>query len=243
MADTKISALPASTTPLAGTEVLPIVQSSATKQVTVANLTAGRAVATAALSATGIVLTTDATDASSTTAASMKTAGGLAVVKKIYVGDNIVPATAAKGINFTANTSLAGMTSQLLNKYEEGTFTPFISFGGGTTGITYFTQSGLYTRVGRVVTVSGSIYIDSKGSSTGVFELKGLPYTSNGYAVVSITYRSGVTYTGQLQAYLNASEARVTISTISAVGAETNLTNTAVAAGTQFYFSCTYHGQ
>jgi hypothetical protein len=44
MADTKISALPASTTPLAGTEVLPIVQSSATKQVSVANLTAGRAI-------------------------------------------------------------------------------------------------------------------------------------------------------------------------------------------------------
>ena len=43
MADSKISALPASTTPLAGTEVLPIVQSSTTKQVSVANLTAGRA--------------------------------------------------------------------------------------------------------------------------------------------------------------------------------------------------------
>jgi hypothetical protein len=44
MADSKISALPASTTPLAGTEVLPIVQSSTTKQVSVANLTAGRAI-------------------------------------------------------------------------------------------------------------------------------------------------------------------------------------------------------
>ncbi|WJZ48167.1 hypothetical protein [Phage DSL-LC05] len=53
MADTKISALPASTTPLAGTEVLPIVQSGATKQVSVANLTAGRA-----LSATELTLTT-----------------------------------------------------------------------------------------------------------------------------------------------------------------------------------------
>jgi hypothetical protein len=52
MADTKISALPASTTPLAGTEVLPIVQSSATKQVSVENLTAGRAI-----SATQITLT------------------------------------------------------------------------------------------------------------------------------------------------------------------------------------------
>tara|TARA_R110002126_G_scaffold291636_2_gene454656 strand:- start:444 stop:1043 length:600 start_codon:yes stop_codon:yes gene_type:complete len=53
MADSKISALPASSTPLAGTEVLPIVQSSTTKQVSVANLTAGRAI-----SATEITLTT-----------------------------------------------------------------------------------------------------------------------------------------------------------------------------------------
>jgi hypothetical protein len=44
MADVKISALPASTTPLAGTEVLPIVQGGATKQVAVSNLTVGRAV-------------------------------------------------------------------------------------------------------------------------------------------------------------------------------------------------------
>ena len=44
MADLKISALPTSTTPLAGIEVLPIVQSGATKQVSVANLTAGRTV-------------------------------------------------------------------------------------------------------------------------------------------------------------------------------------------------------
>jgi hypothetical protein len=44
MADKKISALPAATTPLAGTEELPIVQSGTTDKVTVANLTAGRAV-------------------------------------------------------------------------------------------------------------------------------------------------------------------------------------------------------
>lgn len=42
MADTKISALPASATPLTGSETLPIVQSGATKKVSVANLTAGR---------------------------------------------------------------------------------------------------------------------------------------------------------------------------------------------------------
>ena len=58
MADTKISGLPASTVPLAGTEVLPIVQSTTTKQVSVANLTAGRAVDTLNLSTSGSTSTT-----------------------------------------------------------------------------------------------------------------------------------------------------------------------------------------
>lgn len=53
MADKKISALTSSTTPLAGTEVLPIVQSGATVKVSVADLTAGRAVSLASLSAVG----------------------------------------------------------------------------------------------------------------------------------------------------------------------------------------------
>jgi len=51
MADVKISALPASTTPLAGTEVLPIVQSGTTVQVSVANLTVGRAITSGRITA------------------------------------------------------------------------------------------------------------------------------------------------------------------------------------------------
>jgi hypothetical protein len=53
MADKKISALTAASTPLAGTEVLPIVQSGATVKVAVSDLTDGRAI-----SATEITLTT-----------------------------------------------------------------------------------------------------------------------------------------------------------------------------------------
>jgi hypothetical protein len=52
MADVKISALPLASTPLAGTEVLPIVQSATTDQVSVANLTAGRSVSAASLTLT-----------------------------------------------------------------------------------------------------------------------------------------------------------------------------------------------
>ena len=53
MSDAPISGLPAATTPLAGTEVLPIVQSGATDKVTVANLTAGRSVSALNFVATG----------------------------------------------------------------------------------------------------------------------------------------------------------------------------------------------
>lgn len=53
MADLKISQLSAATTPLAGTEVLPIVQSGSTKKVTVADLTSGRTVDMAALVVNG----------------------------------------------------------------------------------------------------------------------------------------------------------------------------------------------
>jgi hypothetical protein len=55
MANVKISELNAASTPLAGTEVLPIVQSTATVKVSVANLTAGRAVSAATLTTTGNV--------------------------------------------------------------------------------------------------------------------------------------------------------------------------------------------
>jgi hypothetical protein len=54
MADLKISALPAATAPLAGTEVLPIVQGGVTTKVAVSDLTAGRAVTAASVNKVAI---------------------------------------------------------------------------------------------------------------------------------------------------------------------------------------------
>ena len=53
MADIKISDLTAATTPLGGTEVLPIVQSGVTVKVAVSNLTAGRSVSATSVAITG----------------------------------------------------------------------------------------------------------------------------------------------------------------------------------------------
>lgn len=58
MTNKKISALTGATTPLAGTEVLPIVQGGATVNVSVANLTAGRAVSATSLNVSQPITTT-----------------------------------------------------------------------------------------------------------------------------------------------------------------------------------------
>jgi hypothetical protein len=98
MADSKISALPASTTPLAGTEVLPIVQSTTTKQVSVANLTAGRDVYTANVVAGSNFnpLTARVVGFSGNAGA----AGGIKVYQTTSNSDWAVNATSGSCINF-----------------------------------------------------------------------------------------------------------------------------------------------
>ena len=59
-----------------------------------------------------------------------------------------------------------------LDDYEEGTWTPSV---GGTA--TYYTQSGTYTKIGNVVTVSGRIHVNIKGTGSGTI-VSGLPFTS-----------------------------------------------------------------
>lgn len=109
--------------------------------------------------------------------------GAVKVSTTITPLDNIIQGTAAKGINFTANTPAAGMTSQLLNWYEEGTWTP--NQGAGLTVVGAFSSSGRYTRIGRLVTVhlsvSGATTV--AGASGGVIT-SNLPFTTAGVTPV-----------------------------------------------------------
>jgi hypothetical protein len=109
MADVKISGLPASTVPLAGTEVLPIVQGGATKQVSIANVTAGRAIA-----ATSI--TTDTYKAASSSGGALQNSGGTPQLQwgagggnnlSVDVAININPANAAVAISPTGTGTVA----------------------------------------------------------------------------------------------------------------------------------------
>lgn len=67
--------------------------------------------------------------------------------------------------------------ANVLDDYEEGTFTPGISFGGGSTGITYSAQVGVYTKIGNTANLGIRVVLTSKGSSTGQALVTGLPFT------------------------------------------------------------------
>lgn len=260
MANSKISALTSATTPLAGTETLPVVQSSTTKKVSIANVTAGRTVQMSSLDANGGSSTGGAiisgsipsVRASSTVldvgdgnrylalGANASTPGLVKIISassdaSIYqyllTSDtsynltfntgNLVQGTAAKGVNFTANTPAAGMTSQLLNWYEEGTWTP--NQGGGLTIVGSFSSSGKYTRIGRQITVIASVSGSTSIAVNANSQIStNLPFATSVFALGSAMNNAGT-------AFSTTYVATSTIYSASAIGATTTIS-----------FQCTY---
>jgi hypothetical protein len=91
-------------------------------------------------------------------------------------GGNLVIGTAGKGIDFSAGSNAPGMTSELLDDYEIGTFTPTVTSGSGA--ITSYTASGTYVKIGKQVTVQMTINITDPGTASGLLFFAGLPFTS-----------------------------------------------------------------
>jgi hypothetical protein len=82
------------------------------------------------------------------------------------------------GITFPATQS-ACSDANTLDDYEEGTWTPTISFGGASVGVTYTMQVGKYTKIGNVVNYTCYVELSAKGSSTGYARIGGLPFTAS----------------------------------------------------------------
>ena len=90
---------------------------------------------------------------------------------------NLIQGTAAKGIDYSANSTQAGKTSTLLSWYEEGTWTPTIASGTGTI-TSYTTANCLYTRIGRQVLLTGQFTITDNGTGAGNLQISALPYAA-----------------------------------------------------------------
>jgi hypothetical protein len=113
-----------------------------------------------------------------------------------------------KGIDFSATTEGSGtMTSELLNDYEEGTWTGTLK--GSTTDPTIpVTATGKYTKIGRQVSVQISFETVSTVGALGDLSISGLPFANS----------SGIRTMGTAGAFLGATFSGTLITAISASG-------------------------
>lgn len=112
------------------------------------------------------------------------------------VNGNLVIGTAGKGIDFSADPSAPGMTSELFDDYEEGTYD--VAIGCGTSGTVTLNSSfnmAQYTKVGRLVTVTGGVIVSSVASPVGYFTIS-LPFTSANLSELSGYFLSNLTLIG-----------------------------------------------
>ena len=91
-----------------------------------------------------------------------------------------------QGIDFSANANESGMTSELLDDYEEGTFTAGIT---GASGHAYSAQTATYTKIGRLV-VANFTYVLSTAPTSGSNIYVVMPFVPTG----SSTYSFGAPY-------------------------------------------------
>lgn len=80
---------------------------------------------------------------------------------------------AGKGIKFSAHAS-----TNVLDDYEEGTWTPGIE-GASSGSLTMGSQNvGFYTKVGNTIHVCGTIHVSATTTLTGSLKLTGLPFVT-----------------------------------------------------------------
>jgi hypothetical protein len=113
---------------------------------------------------------------------------------KISTG-NLVIGTSGKGIDFSATPGTG--TSELLADYEEGTWVPVPVPTSGA--ITTYTSSGIYTKVGRQVTLTFTISISNSGTAVALSSITGIPFTNGGEVAPGCGREVGVT--GAMWAY------------------------------------------
>ena len=154
---------------------------------------------------------------------------------------NVILGTSGKGIDFSATASGSGtMTSELLNDYEEGTWTGTIQ-GGTTNPTTPVTATGRYTKVGRVVTVNIEFRNVSTVGASGYIYIGGLPFANN------TTYRHigsamigpGATFSQSLCSNIDDFDSGI-IFRNSATGASISNANHDAGTGRSFFANITY---
>lgn len=170
MADKTISQLTGATTPLAGTEVLPIVQSSSTKKVAVSDLTAGRAISSLNVAVTGSTVPANGFYLPAANTVAIATNSG----EKLRVDSS-----GNVGVGTTTPTTIANTATVSIN-----------STASNTTGIVVHQNNG--NQVARSGVLSGYYLFQDLASANGMlFDEQGaLPIRFNTNGTTKLTVQS-----------------------------------------------------
>ena len=100
----------------------------------------------------------------------------LDVTGNIRTTGNLIIATSGKGIDFSVTPGTG--TSELLNDYEEGTWTATLK-GSVSDPTTPVTVTGLYTRIGRLVTITAAFDNVNTTGASGDVTVTGIPFNNS----------------------------------------------------------------
>ena len=123
----------------------------------------------------------------------MSTSSSLDTTGPTFKSNGNLAFASGKGIDFSATGDTGGMSSELLDDYEEGSFTPTYSNTGGVTPA-YNYREGLYTKIGNIVTCAGIIGCTNANSFGTSMQLRiDLPFTcaANTYGMAGGTISDG----------------------------------------------------
>jgi hypothetical protein len=135
----------------------------------------------------------------------------------------------------------ASAGANTLDDYEEGTWTPCLYIGGELVAdMTYNTQVGLYTKIGRMVTAAGSIILTEKGSASGIATVSGLPFAAATLNYPVAVYLQTVTFANQFQGILAAGATAINLQQVTEAGNLSNLTDTNFADTSRIYVCVVY---
>ena len=171
-------------------------------------------------------------------------------------GGNLVIGTAGKGIDFGAETpsasgrdSNAGGAGNILDDYEEGSWTAAIR-GSGDQG-TYALASSpcTYTKVGRVVTLNAAITLSGSGQTggSGYIQITGLPFVKMAgslpvgalYVATSIDFTGSSTFAVVLPISNNETSI-LYLAGCKSAGGTTNIPIASLGVNDSFAFEITY---
>ena len=151
----------------------------------------------------------------------------------VLTSGNLVVASGA-GIDFSADPHAPGMTSELLDDYEEGTWTPTYSSSGAT--FPYSVQTGWYRKIGNLVTVGFTLSASASGTVTNSLSISGLPFASknaaNTYGCVATGY---TTFTESVTGVVGSNDTIIAMYRDNNTGNSATPTTTGMNGGAKYW--------